>query len=41
MVTGVSKNIVGRYLAWNWIREKWDQISSLDIEKKQLDIEKK
>ena len=20
VVTGVSKNIVGRYLAWNWIR---------------------
>ena len=28
VVTGVSKNIVGRYLAWNWIRDKWDMISS-------------
>ena len=28
VVTGVSKNIVGRYLAWNWIRDKWAMISS-------------
>jgi len=28
IVVGVSKNLIGRYLAWNWIRDKWEDISS-------------
>jgi len=27
VVTGVSKNTVGRYLAWNWLRQNWSRIS--------------
>ena len=22
------RNIIGRYLAWNWIRDSWDEIST-------------
>jgi len=28
IVVGVSKNLIGRYLAWNWIRDKWEDISN-------------
>jgi len=28
VITGVSNNIVGRYVAWNWIRANWSQLSA-------------
>jgi len=28
VIVGVSKNIVGRYIAWDWIRANWAQLSA-------------
>ena len=28
VITGVSRNIVGRYIAWNWIRDNWERLST-------------
>jgi len=28
VIVGVSKNIVGRYIAWNWIRENWGALAA-------------
>merc|ERR1712142_162699 len=28
VIVGVSRNIIGRYIAWNWIRDNWERLSS-------------
>jgi len=28
IIVGVSKNLIGRYIAWNWIRDNWERLSS-------------
>ena len=28
VIAGVSRNIVGRYVAWNWIRQNWGALSA-------------
>jgi len=28
VIAGVSKNIIGRYVAWNWIRSSWAELSA-------------
>merc|ERR1712013_708727 len=28
VISGVSKNIIGRYVAWNWIRQNWGALSA-------------
>jgi len=28
VIVGVSRNIVGRYVAWNWIRQNWGALSA-------------
>ena len=28
VIVGVSRNLIGRYIAWNWIRDNWDRLSS-------------
>merc|ERR1711915_998439 len=28
VIVGVSKNIIGRYVAWNWIRSSWAELSA-------------
>jgi len=28
VIVGVSRNIAGRYLAWNWIRQNWGELSA-------------
>merc|ERR1712154_697478 len=26
VIVGVSRNLIGRYIAWNWIRDNWDRL---------------
>merc|ERR1711942_522546 len=28
VISGVSKNIIGQYVAWNWIRQNWGALSA-------------
>ena len=28
VIVGVSRNLIGRYIAWNWIRDNWERLSS-------------
>ena len=28
VIVGVSENLIGRYIAWNWIRDNWERLSN-------------